>query len=363
MATYLYIVGARPNFVKMAPVVSAMTAALPASRHLVANTGQHYDPEMSTIFFEELGLHVPHHQLAIGSGSHGRQTGAALAAIERVIETEHPSVVLVPGDVNSTLAGALAAAKLGLPVAHVEAGLRSYDRSMPEEVNRVLVDHVSEWCFVHCEDAVENLRREGIPASRIHFVGNTMIDTLVSLRPQIDASDVVPRLGLRVGSYWLVTLHRPALVDGDALRGVIDALGSLSRTRPIVFPAHPRARSRIAELSAQYPDIRVVDPTGYVDFLSLELHAHGVITDSGGVQEETTYLGVPCFTLRANTERPVTVNAGTNRLLGLDPHQISALGQTPIETRRSPPPSLPGWDGEASVRLAAVFAEWEHSQR
>jgi UDP-N-acetylglucosamine 2-epimerase (non-hydrolysing) len=350
-----YVAGARPNFVKLAPVVHELRRRLPSVRHVVIHTGQHYDREMSEIFFEELGLPEPDHALGVGPGPHGAQTGRALERIEEVLELETPDLVVVPGDVNSTLAGALAAAKLEIPVAHLEAGLRSFDRSMPEEINRVLVDQLADWCFTHSPEAAEHLLREGIPRKRIFFVGNTMIDTLVRMRPRIERSDVLDRLGLEHGLYVLVTLHRPALVDGPLLDAALAALERLSRRLPVVFPVHPRLRARMPEPAVpQRGRLHLVDPLGYVDFLALQSHAAGVVTDSGGVQEESTYHRVPCFTLRDTTERPVTLSLGTNRLLGLRP---AALESVPELLRQAVPPLSPPplWDGKAAGRVGHVL--------
>lgn len=350
----MYVVGARPNFVKMAPVVAALRARLPDFRHLIVHTGQHYDRELSQIFFDELSLPASDYLLGVGSGDHGAQTARALEGLERVLKKERPDVVIVAGDVNSTLAGALAAVKCDIPVAHVESGLRSFDRSMPEEINRVLVDQVSRWCFVHSPEAVTNLTREGVEARRIYNVGNTMIDTLVRMRGRIDSSDIHRRLSVEHGEYVLVTLHRPSLVDGPLLPRALASLARLARTISVVFPVHPRTRGNIAgDFSA--PGLHLVDPIGYVDFLALEAAAAAVVTDSGGVQEETTFLRVPCFTLRASTERPITVTQGTNTLLGLEmdavEHILDALPSTPTAT------GLPaGWDGNAAQRISEVLA-------
>ena len=350
----VYVVGARPNFVKMAPVVEQMRRRAPHMRHVVVHTGQHYDREMSEIFFEDLGLGEPDHLLGVGSGSHGVQTARALERIEQVLLDERPSVVVVPGDVNSTLSAALAAVKLGIPIAHLEAGLRSFDRTMPEEINRILVDQISDWCFVHSPEAVENLRREGVPEDRVHPVGNTMIDTLVRLLPRTRRSSIHAQLSLAQGDYLLVTLHRPALVDGPQFGAVLSELATISRTLPVVFPMHPRTRARLDVTLLEEPGLRLVEPVGYVEFLALQAHAAAVVTDSGGVQEETTYLGVPCFTLRENTERPVTISHGTNRLLGLRP---DALREVPGSLRDAPVPLQrpPGWDGHAATRAAGVL--------
>jgi UDP-N-acetylglucosamine 2-epimerase (non-hydrolysing) len=354
--TILYVVGTRPNFVKTAPVLAELRARLPAWRHVAVHTGQHYDRALSGAILEDLGLPDPDYLLGVGSGSHGRQTGLALERLETVFLRERPELVIVPGDVNSTLAAALAAAKLGIPVAHLEAGLRSFDWTMPEEINRVLVDRCSTWCLVHSPEAVTNLLREGIARERIAFVGNTMIDTLVRLQPRIASSSVHVRLRIERGTYLLVTLHRPGLVDGPLLDEVLDGLEDLSRELPVVFPLHPRTRARIDASRSRSASLQLVDPVGYVDFLALQTHAAAVVTDSGGVQEETTYLGVPCFTLRENTERPITISEGTNRLLGLDP---AALQQVPELLRRTPAPLRPprGWDGRAATRVADVLVD------
>ena len=350
--TVAYLTGARPNFVKLAPVVLTLRERLPDARHLLIHTEQHYDREMSDVFLEALGMPEPDYVLGVGSGTHGAQTGRALARVEDVLLRERPDALVVPGDVNSTLAGALAAVKLQIPVAHVESGLRSYDDSMPEEINRVLVDRVARWCFTHSPEAAANLRREGIPPRRIHFVGNTMIDSLVRMLPLAEASTVHERLALEPGAYVLATLHRPNLVDGALLEPMLAALGRLGRWHPVVFPVHPRVRTRIERLRTA-AELLLTPPLDYLEFLALESHAAAVVTDSGGVQEETSYLGVPCFTVRENTERPITLAVGTNTLLGLDP---SRLAQIPglVETRRRPQPIV-GWDGRASERLADVL--------
>ena len=352
--TVAYVVGARPNFVKMAPVVSEMRSRSPHLRHVLIHTGQHYDAEMSQIFFEELDLPRPDYMLEVGSGTHGVQTARALERLESVLLELRPRAVVVPGDVNSTLAAALAAAKLGIPIAHLEAGLRSFDRAMPEELNRLLVDQLSRWCFIHSPEAAANLKREGIEEERVHFVGNTMIDTLVRLRPRIDGSDVHARLGVQQGDYLLVTLHRPGLVDGPMLDEVMGALSKIALELPVVFPMHPRTRARLPREFGDVPGMQIVDPVGYVDFLALETFARGVLTDSGGVQEETTFLQVPCFTLRENTERPITITQGSNRLLGLRPERITQIPGWLAEGPATPTPP-PGWDGEASTRVADVL--------
>ena len=358
-AKIVYVVGARPNFVKMAPVVAALRSRLPAAGHVIVHTGQHYDPEMSEIFLRQLGMPAPDHLLGVGSGTHAQQTARAMERLEPILDSERPDLVIVSGDVNSTLAAALVAVKLGIPSAHVEAGLRSFDRSMPEEINRIVADEFADLLFVHSEEAVENLAREGIDSDRVHFVGNTMIDSLVAFEQQFRRLGVAASLGLGVGEYVLVTLHRPSLVDGPLLDEVMDELTELTERAPVVFPVHPRTR---ASLDGRSPSrgVRLLDPLGYLEFLSLEADAGAVLTDSGGVQEETTYLGVPCYTLRDTTERPVTVRLGTNTMLGLDPAGIKTVStRPPAESPRRPET----WDGRAAERAAEVVERYLAARR
>jgi UDP-N-acetylglucosamine 2-epimerase (non-hydrolysing) len=349
----LSVVGARPNFVKTAPVIAQLRRRLPDDRHVLVHTGQHYDRMMSDIFLEELGVPEPDHMLGVGSGSHAVQTARVMERVEPVLEAERPDLVIVPGDVNSTLAVTLVATKMQIPVAHLESGLRSYDRSMPEEINRIVADEFSDVLFLHSEEAIDNLRREGIEDERMHFVGNTMIDSLVAVEPRLRDAGTAARLGVRAGEYLLVTLHRPALVDGPLLPDVLAELGAIARELPVVFPVHPRTRKMMEGLDVA-SGITLVDPVGYVDFLSLEADAAAVLTDSGGVQEETTYLGVPCFTLRDNTERPVTVRLGTNTLLGLEPGRIADVLPALRGGGKRVPAAPPMWDGHAAERAADV---------
>jgi UDP-N-acetylglucosamine 2-epimerase (non-hydrolysing) len=349
-----YVVGARPNLVKMAPVIRELRRRLPGARHLIVHTGQHYDWVMSDIFVKQLGMPSPDRVLGVGSASHAVQTARAMERLEAVFELERPELVIVAGDVNSTLAATLVAVKLGIPLGHVESGLRSFDRTMPEEVNRIVADEFAKYLFAHCEDALENLRAEGIEGDRVHLVGNTMIDSLVLMERSFRALEAWRRFGLRAGEYLLVTLHRPALVDGPRLGEVLDRLGALSRELPVLFPLHPRTRKMMNGLPVER-GVLLTEPFGYLDFLSLEANAAAVLTDSGGVQEETTYLGVPCFTLRDNTERPVTLSRGTNTLLGLNPARIDGiLPALQSGKPRAGPPAL--WDGRAAERIAAVVA-------
>ena len=352
----VYVVGTRPNFVKTAPVIAALRTRIPAGRHAIVHTGQHYDRLMSEVFLEELGVPAPDHMLEVGSGSHAQQTARVMERLEPILVEEQPDLVIVPGDVNSTVAAALTAAKLQIPVAHIEAGLRSFDRTMPEELNRIVTDQLANQLFIHSPEANDNLHAEGIPAERIHLVGNTMIDTLVALESRFRAAGAAAKLGVEPGDFVLVTLHRPALVDGPLLAETIGQLAALARELPVVFPVHPRTRAMMEAIDAEHPGLLLCEPLGYLDFLSLLADARAVLTDSGGIQEETTYLGIPCFTLRANTERPITLSAGTNTLLGLDPAAITqiplALAQRPANSPEPPPL----WDGHAAERIADVIA-------
>jgi UDP-N-acetylglucosamine 2-epimerase (non-hydrolysing) len=356
MPDLVHVVGTRPNLVKMAPVIAAARERLGAESNAVVHTGQHYDRAMSEVFFEELGVPEPDEMLGVGSGTHAEQTARVLERLEPVLAERRPDLVIVPGDVNSTLAAALCASKLEIPVAHVESGLRSFDRSMPEETNRVLTDHISAICFLHCDEAVENLRAEGVGDERMRFVGNTMIDTLVALEKRFRERGTARSLGREPGSYLLVTLHRPALVDGPLLGEAMSALADAAAELPVIFPVHPRTRKMLA--GEEYPGVELIDPVGYLDFLSLEADAAAVLTDSGGIQEETTFLGVPCFTLRDNTERPVTVRAGTNQVLGLAPERIREVPGRLAGAPAKPPQPPEKWDGQAAERVADVLADW-----
>lgn len=354
----VYVVGTRPNFVKTAPVIAALRARLPEGRHAIVHTGQHYDRLMSEVFLEELGVPAPDHMLEVGSASHAVQTARTMERLEPVLLEERPDLVIVPGDVNSTLAATLTAVKMGIPLAHVESGLRSFDMTMPEEANRIVADRFAEYLFTHSEEALGNLRDEGIPAERVHFVGNTMIDTLVALEARFRAAGAAAAQGVAPGEYLLVTLHRPALVDGPLLGETVARLAALSAEMPVVFPVHPRTRKMMeAAGAAEAPGLALIEPLGYLDFLSLVADASAVLTDSGGIQEETTYLGIPCFTLRDNTERPVTITAGTNTLLGLDPAAIAKIPTQLATQSRSPADPPPLWDGKAADRIADVLLE------
>jgi UDP-N-acetylglucosamine 2-epimerase (non-hydrolysing) len=355
----------------MAPVIAACRDRFGPAANTVVHTGQHYDRAMSEIFFEELGVPEPDHLLGVGSGTHGAQAARVIERLTPILESGAPDFVIVSGDVNSTLAAALAAERAGCAVAHVESGLRSFDRTMPEEINRIVTDHIAERLYTHSDEAAENLAAEAIAEGRVRFVGNTMIDTLVALLDRIAEQRSAAAIGVAEGEFILVTLHRPALVDGPLLGDAIERLAGVAAEIPVVFPVHPRTRARLVAAGwvGSEPGLHLIDPIGYLDFLSLVGVAAGVLTDSGGVQEETTFLGVPCFTLRDNTERPVTVRAGTNTLLGLDPARIAEIPEmlaasssaTPgaarsAEGRVSGPPPL--WDGRAAERVADVLADW-----
>lgn len=353
------IAGARPNFMKVAPVFHAL-AASPVAEPVLVHTGQHYDPEMSQAFLDDLRLPAPHHALGVGSGSHAVQTAAVMTAYEQVVLADRPDLVMVVGDVNSTIACALTATKLGLPVAHLEAGLRSGDRSMPEEVNRVLTDAIADLLLTPSPDGDANLAREGVPAERVVLVGNVMLDCYEMLRAAIDAAGVPARLGVGDGDYAVVTLHRPSNVDDAATLGrLVEALRRLAGRLRLVFPVHPRTRRRLEETGllaalSGHPAIRLVAPLGYIDFMSLVGRARLAVTDSGGLQEETTYLGIPCITVRPNTERPVTVSEGTNRLATVD--MLGDLADRALDgdwpTGRRP--AL--WDGRAAGRVVEALA-------
>ncbi|HEX4838487.1 MAG TPA: UDP-N-acetylglucosamine 2-epimerase (non-hydrolyzing) [Solirubrobacteraceae bacterium] len=357
--TVVSIVGARPNFMKTAPIVAELARRHGEFRSVLIHTGQHYDTAMSQVFLEELGVGAPDFMLEVGSGSHAQQTARVMERLEPVLLELAPDVVLVPGDVNSTLAASLVASKLQIPVGHIEAGLRSFDRSMPEEINRIVADSVSDLLFVHSPEAIDNLLREGIAREKVHAVGNTMVDTLVAMRHRFRALDVPSRLGLPRGGYLVVTLHRPALVDGPLLVDAIRALQQVAEEMPVVFPVHPRTRAGLEAMALAtdtHGDLRLLDPVGYLDFLSLVEGAAGVLTDSGGIQEETTFLGIPCFTLRENTERPVTCTLGTNTLLGLAPDRIAEVPSLLADAHKRDAKVPDGWDGAASARIVDVLA-------
>lgn len=359
MSEILHVVGARPNFMKAAPVMRALAVYEQVQQTLV-HTGQHYDATMSDVFFAQLGLPEPTVNLGVGSGSHAVQTAQIMLRLEEVLQQRRPDWVVVYGDVNSTVAAALVCAKLLIPVAHVEAGLRSFDRTMPEEINRVLTDQIADLLFTPSVDGDANLRREGIAPEKIHCVGNVMIDTLVRLLPMTAAcwqnGSLQP---WRDRSYVLVTLHRPANVDDPTmLAGLMTALAAIGRRVPVLFPLHPRTRRRLEAfgLNVAGSGVHLWEPLSYLDFLALQSRAALVITDSGGIQEETTYLGVPCLTVRDNTERPITVTMGTNILVGRDPARLQLEAHRILDgdVKRGTVPPL--WDGRAAERVAAILS-------
>jgi UDP-N-acetylglucosamine 2-epimerase (non-hydrolysing) len=365
MLKVIIVAGARPNFMKIAPIVDAMKRRPAEFRPLIVHTGQHYDDAMSSSFFRELQLPAPDVFLSVGSGTHAAQTAAVMAAFEPVVVNEKPDWVIVVGDVNSTLACALVCAKLQVRVAHVEAGLRSRDRSMPEEINRLLTDQIADLLLTPSRDGDANLRAEGIPDARIKFVGNVMIDSLMTQLERARASNVLATLNLEEAGYAVLTLHRPSNVDETkSFEGILHALAQISERVPIVFPAHPRTRKMISQFGlTDYVDgmrgLRLIEPVGYFDFLRLMSSARLVLTDSGGIQEETTVLGIPCITLRENTERPITVSQGTNTIAGTDPHKILAAAFQALETRpdKSKVQVPQYWDGHTADRILDALLE------
>lgn len=358
MLKVINVVGARPNFMKVAPIVEVMKRREREFAPLVVHTGQHYDSMMSDAFFRDLNIPKPDVHLEVGSASHAAQTAAVMERFEPVLLREKPDWVLVVGDVNSTLAAALVCAKLGVKVGHVEAGLRSRDRAMPEEINRLLTDQIADLLFTPSVDADENLRAEGVPEERIRFVGNIMIDSMFQQLARAKASNIRQELGVSDQEYGVLTLHRPSNVDDlDTFARILGALEQISESLPIVFPVHPRTRKTIVAFGldgriGRNPRLRLLDPLGYVDFLGLYSRARLVLTDSGGLQEETTVLGIPCLTLRENTERPITVEMGTNTVVGTDPEKITsaafaALNGSIVKDRHVPPL----WDGHTAERI------------
>jgi len=356
----LLVAGARPNFIKIAPIMAALKAR-PGIQPMLVHTGQHYDEQMSNLFFRQLEIPEPDVNLGVGGGSHARQTAAIMTAFEPVVLEHKPDCVLVVGDVNSTIACGLVAVKLGVKLIHVEAGLRSFDRSMPEEINRILTDAISDLLFVSEQNGVVNLRREGIPEERIHLVGNVMIDSLLRHRERARQCSVPEGLGLARGGYAVVTLHRPSNVDSTAgLASMLGVLAHLQNQLPVVLPLHPRTRKNLAGFGLEgrlraLPNLRATEPLGYLEFLCLLDSARVVVTDSGGIQEETTILKVPCVTLRDNTERPVTCELGTNHLAGTDPGRVvkvldEVLAGPKVEARVPPL-----WDGRAAERIVEVI--------
>ena len=355
MKTIVHVVGARPNYMKIAPLMDALAGA-PGIRQILVNTGQHYDEAMSKGFLRELGLPVPDRDLNVGSASHAVQTAKVMMGFEEVCLAEQPDLIVAAGDVNSTMAAALVAAKLLIPIAHLEAGLRSYDRRMPEEINRLVTDCLADLLLTPSADADRNLVAEGVDPSRIHLVGNIMIDTLMRHLPLATLDRLHGRVAVTPRSYAVLTLHRPSNVDDPAaLTPIVSALRVISAELPVVFPVHPRTRQRLESFGvAMPPGMILTEPLGYIDFLSLTSNARVILTDSGGLQEESTALGIPCLTLRENTERPATVEQGTNRVVGMRTDAILAAYRDAMSGRIEPR-RPPLWDGKTAPRAAAVL--------
>jgi UDP-N-acetylglucosamine 2-epimerase (non-hydrolysing) len=355
------IVGARPNLPKIAPLMREMQRHPGKIDPILVHTGQHYDAALSDIFFRQMGIPTPHVNLEVGSGSHAAQTAEVLKRVEPVLIERQPDLVLVVGDVNSTIAVSLAAVKLGISVAHVEAGLRSFDRTMPEEINRVLTDALADYLFVTEEDAIEHLLKEGRPRESIYLVGNVMIDSLRHFLPIAQKSSIGEQLALKNGADWLrfgvLTLHRPSNVDSiEKLAELLGAIDAIAAEVPVIFPVHPRTQQRLSQGGIKtHPQLKLIPPIGYLDFLCLLSKSTLVLTDSGGIQEETTALGVPCLTLRENTERPITISQGTNQLIGTDPDKILAAAQAILSGKAKPCRIPPLWDGHAAERIVEIL--------
>ena len=357
----ILVAGARPNFMKVAPLLRELQRYPEKFSPCLVHTGQHYDAEMSDVFFQDLDLPRPDRFLGVGSGSHAEQTARVMMAFEQVCVEERPELVVVVGDVNSTMACAITAKKLCISVAHVEAGLRSRDWTMPEEINRVVTDAISDLLFTPSQDADENLLREGIAADRIHFVGNIMIDCLLMQLPKTENRGTLERFGVAAGGYAILTLHRPNNVDDPAIfSGIINVIIELARELPIIWPVHPRSRKMLAELGLMHSvenscGLKLVEPLGYLDMLAINRRARMIITDSGGLQEEATVLGVPCITLRWNTERPITVEAGANRIVGNHPAGIRAAVSSVLSANECRIHIPERWDGKAAMRIVDVL--------
>ncbi len=359
--TVILVAGARPNFVKLAPLYSALASRSNKFNTLIMHTGQHYDSKMSDIFFTELGIPNPHIHLGVGSGSHAEQTAKVMIECDKVFTEESPDMVVVFGDINSTLAASVTAAKRGIAVAHVEAGLRSFDRTMPEELNRLVTDCLADLLLTPSKDADRNLEREGVPRERIELVGNIMIDTLVKFLPSADKSNILETLDLQPQKYALLTMHRPGNVDDQAgLDSVLDIIEQIAQDYKVVFPAHPRTRKNLVACGGRakrfmeggLENLVMTEPLGYFDFLKLQKESGVTLTDSGGVQEETSFLGVPCLTLRPNTERPITITHGTNHLIGLNVASAVEHARRFMQEPRVAHQAPPLWDGHTAERIA-----------
>src|SRR6187399_2548888 len=359
MKKIISVVGARPNFMKVAPIHFEFEKHKHIVKHLICHTGQHYDEKMSKVFFDELGLPNPDFDLGVGSGSHAVQTAGIMIEFEKVLQQEKPDLIIVVGDVNSTIACSLVAKKMNISVAHIEAGLRSFDRTMPEEINRILTDSISDFLFVTEQSGLDNLKNEGVDESKVFFTGNVMIDSLIQNKGKINTSQVLASLGLEKATYVLCTLHRPNNVDSKhSLESILGTLNSFAQKKKIVFPVHPRTRTKMKEFGIDHAlseNIIVTDPIGYIDFLCLIKNSSLIITDSGGIQEETTYLGIPCVTLRDNTERPVTISIGSNYLAGTDVSKLSKIVTDILNGNVKKNHIPPLWDGKAAERICKIL--------
>ncbi len=359
MLKLLSVVGTRPNFIKIAPILRALQTYSDSIQSQLCHTGQHFDEKMSKVFFDDLQIPKPDFNLEINGGSQAQQTAVIMQAFEKVVLQEKPDIVIVPGDVTSTLAASLVASKLGIPIAHIESGLRSFDRTMPEEINRVITDVLSDYLFVTEQSGLDNLANEGVDPKKVHFVGNVMIDSLVHFMPMIEKSTIHSELGVQPAHYGLVTFHRPSNVDEvDYLANLMNYLVELSHRLPIVFPIHPRTRNNLLQRGIDIASNRsliVTEPIGYLDFLALTRSASLVITDSGGIQEETTFMGVQCVTVRNNTERPATVELGTNHLVGTDLHNVKRTVENILTGNEKHGEIPPLWDGHAAERIVGIL--------
>jgi len=355
------IAGARPNFIKIAPLCRAFNKRKDRFEHLICHTGQHFDRNMSKIFFEQLEMPEPDFNLGVGGGTHAAQTARIMIEFEKIMNQQKPDLILVPGDVNSTLACSVVASKLGTKIGHVEAGLRSFDRDMPEEINRIVTDVLSYYLFISEETGLTNLRKEGLAEDKLHFVGNIMIDSLVHFLPTIEQSDILDKKNLIAGQYTLMTFHRPSNVDTrSSLTQLVDMLNRLTSKTKLVFPIHPRTRKNLEEfdlMSKLSEEILTLDPIGYIDFLALTRSANLLITDSGGIQEETTFLGVQCITVRNNTERPVTVTTGTNQLIGTELDAVEKAANEVLDGKIKIGQIPEKWDGLTAERIADIISE------
>ena len=362
MIKIISVVGARPNFIKISPVHKAFQKYTDTIDHKICHTGQHFDEKMSKVFFDELEIPKPHFYLGVSGGSHAEQTARIMIEFEKILLEQKPDMIIVPGDVNSTMAASIVASKMGIPISHVEAGLRSFDLTMPEEINRMVTDTLSDLLFITEESGMKHLEHEGIDKKKIHFVGNVMIDSLVSYLPKIDRSGILKELGIEAQKYILVTFHRPANVDDPAyLEELVNLLNDFSKYGRVVFPVHPRTRNNFEEnqlMDNFFDGVLLLDPVGYTDFLHLTKNAALVVTDSGGIQEETTFLGVQCITVRDNTERPVTVEIGTNQLIGKDLNKVKEAVASIMQgnIKKGAIPEL--WDGKAAERIAAIVSKY-----